>query len=101
MGFDIKVDLDKPGIDDFRLARKINRQTAFSHDQEKLYYFVREGFQETNISEGFCHEIQLTSEMLNGRCRLDGIRHMELSMGDIVTIRNDPKNYLNCMDFIF
>lgn len=57
MGFDIKYDAEKPSIDDFRLARKINRQTAFPCDQENIYYFVREGFQETNISEGFCHEI--------------------------------------------
>ena len=44
MGFDIKYDAEKPSIDDFRLARKINRQTAFPCDQENIYYFVREGF---------------------------------------------------------
>jgi hypothetical protein len=39
---------------DYEIARKINKQTIFPSDSDKMYYYVREGFQETAISEGFC-----------------------------------------------
>ena len=58
--------------DDQRIARKLSDQTIFPFDHEKMYYFVREGFQETVISEGFCKTLEFTAEMLHGEVKLDG-----------------------------
>ena len=37
-----------------------------------MYFCVREGFSMTKMSEGFCKEMLVTSEMLNGEAILDG-----------------------------
>ena len=66
-----------------------------------MYYFVREGFQETTISEGFCNELNFTSEMLNGEVKLDGHTTIALQMGDRYTCKMDPSYALNCLKFIF
>lgn len=35
---------------DYQIAKKINDKTIFPPDSSEMFYFVREGFQETNIS---------------------------------------------------
>jgi hypothetical protein len=37
-----------------------------------MFYYVREGFQETAISEGYCKELCITSESLKGEVKIDG-----------------------------
>ena len=55
-----------------------------------MYYFVREGFQETAISEGFCDDLMLTSEMLNGKFIIDGQETINLGIGDRFRLTMDP-----------
>lgn len=62
----------KASNDDEIIAKEISDQTIFARDDHQMYYFVREGYQETIISEGFCKNLEFTSEMLNGEVKLDG-----------------------------
>ena len=62
-----------------------------------MYYFVREGFQDTNISEGFCHKMTLTSEMINGVMKMDGHTNMPIALGDQFVLTMNPKFNLKCM----
>ena len=54
------------------VAKRISDKTLFPVDRDKMYYFVREGFQETRISAGFCQQLVLTSDMLRGEVNIDG-----------------------------
>ena len=49
---------------------------------DKLYFFVREGFSKTTLSEGFVERCTITSEMLNGEVIVDGWLRFDLSIGD-------------------
>ena len=51
-----------------------------------MYYFVREGFQETKISEGFCKELVLTNDMLRGIVNLDGQVNIPIEIGDKIIL---------------
>jgi len=82
------------------MAKKISEKTVFPADSDKMYYFVREGFQETNISEGFTQNLILTSEMFNGVVKLDGHNSIDISMGDRFELSIDPKYNLKCMKLI-
>lgn len=55
-----------------------------------MYYFVREGFQETKISEGFCKELTFTGEMLHGEIKIDGLIRQPISIGDKFVLSVDP-----------
>ena len=54
------------------VAKRISDKTLFPVDRDEMYYFVREGFQETKISEGFCKHLILTNDMLKGEVTIDG-----------------------------
>lgn len=85
---------------DYKIAEKISLKTIFPADSDKMYYYVREGFQETNISEGFCKELTLTSEMLGGVVKIDGHTTIDISMGDRFNMVVDPDYHLRCMNLI-
>mmetsp|Transcript_16355 Transcript_16355/g.27657 ORF Transcript_16355/g.27657 Transcript_16355/m.27657 type:complete len:229 (-) Transcript_16355:133-819(-) len=57
---------------DHEISKIISDKTVFPIDHDQMYYYVREGFQETAISEGFCKDIVLTSDMLSGKFKIDG-----------------------------
>lgn len=69
----------------------------FRKDDERMYFFVREGFSMTRQSEGFCKKIKVTSEMLNGEVIIDGWHQTDLSIGDQFTLVSDPKYQLRAM----
>ena len=64
-----------------------------------MYYFAREGFQETSISEGFCKELVYVSEMLNGVIKIDGHTVIPMEMGERFKLTMDPSNDLRQMRF--
>lgn len=69
----LKLPLDNSiELIDYTIAKRISKKTMFDADSDKMYYYVREGFQETAISEGFCKEVIFTSEMLGGEVKIDG-----------------------------
>jgi hypothetical protein len=51
-----------------------------------MFFFVREGFSLTQMTEWFCKELTVTSEMLNGEIVLDGWSAHDLSLGDKLTL---------------
>jgi hypothetical protein len=57
---------------DYEICTAINKKSIFTSSSDKMFYLVREGFQETAISEGFAENIIFTSEMLKGEVKLDG-----------------------------
>jgi hypothetical protein len=76
------VNDDSPDLVDYEIAQTVSNKTIFPSDSNKMYYYVREGFQETTISEGFCKDMVLTSEMLGGVLKIDGHTALTIGMGD-------------------
>ena len=64
------------------LASEITAETIFDKADDRLYFFVREGFSNTRLSEGFVKKVKVTSEMLNGEVIVDGWLKFDLSIGD-------------------
>lgn len=64
------------------LARNLSEETIFPRTDNRMYFYVREGFSMTRMSEGFCKHIKITSEMLNGQVVVDAWYHRDLSIGD-------------------
>lgn len=62
-----------------------------------MYYFVREGFQETIISEGFCNDLEFTAEMLHGEVKLDGQKLLGMGIGDKIKLSMRPEYSLRCI----
>jgi hypothetical protein len=75
---------------DYEISEKINQATIFDSESDQMYYYVREGFQETAISEGFCSELVFTSEMLKGSIKIDGQLSTPIGMGDKFKLVIDP-----------
>lgn len=65
-----------------------------------MYYFVREGFQETKISEGFCKHLVLTNDMLKGEVTIDGQVQVPIDIGDKVELKTHPDLALRCLRLI-
>lgn len=55
-------------------------------DDDRLYWFVREGFSNTRLSEGFVKKVKVTSEMLDGEVIIDGFLKFDLSLGDSIEV---------------
>lgn len=87
----------KASKEDSMIAKQISDQTIFPLHHDKMFYFVREGFQETVISEGFCGSLEFTAEMLNGEVKLDGQRLFLMKIGDKISLSHDPKYDLHCL----
>lgn len=79
------------------LAKEISDETVFERGADKMYWCVREGFSMTKMPEGFCKEMQVTSEMLNGEAIVDGWFQTDLSIGDAFTLDCKPKYALRAM----
>lgn len=63
-----------------------------------MYFFVREGFSLTQMSEGFCKYMKITSEMLNGQVVIDAWYHRGLQIGEQFTLHSSPDYTLRCME---
>lgn len=71
------------------LANAINLETNFGSDEHRMFFFVREGFalKTGQITEGFCKEMEVTCEMLNGEVILDGWWKCNFSLGEVFTLK--------------
>jgi len=76
------------------LAQEISHETIFPQDDDRLYFFVREGFSNTRLSEGFVKKVKVTSEMLNGEVIIDGWLKHDLSIGDSFVVEAHDDNAL-------
>lgn len=72
------------------IAEEISDQTKFPIDEDKMYFYVREGFSLNREGEGFCTHLKVTSEMLNGEIIIDGHIRVDLSIGDVFCISTGP-----------
>ena len=80
------------------LAKELSEETIFPRDDPRMYFCVREGFSMTQMSEGFCKHIKITSEMLNGQVVIDAWYHRDLSIGDQFTLSSSPEYMLRAME---
>lgn len=64
------------------LAETISAETVYPRNDPRMYFCVREGFSNTQITEGFCKHVKVTSEMLNGRVVIDAWYNRNLDIGD-------------------
>lgn len=65
-----------------------------------MYYYVREGFSDSKISEGFCKRIEFTNEMLNSEVKIDGQIRMGIDIGDKIVLTVDPAFNLRCLKIL-
>lgn len=82
------------------LANQMSKQTHFSSESGKMYYYVREPNQHSNRSEGFAQKIILNSELLQGEICADGQAKCEVKFGDLCTIEHKSEYALKCVKFI-
>ena len=82
----LTVDLDTND----KLAEELSNETHFARDDKRMYFYVREGFSLTRMSEGFCKNMKITSEMLNGKVVVDAWYHRDLSIGDKFILSSSP-----------
>jgi hypothetical protein len=73
------------------LAQEITAETIYDKADDRLYFFVREGFSNTRLSEGFVKKVKVTSEMLNGEVIVDGWLKFDLSIGDSFEIKAEDE----------
>lgn len=69
-----------------KISNKMNQETIFAHDEPRFFYFVREGFSNTQRTEGFSKTLDVTSEMLTGECIIDGWLTVPLNVGEVIML---------------
>ena len=79
------------------VAKRISDKTLFPVDRDEMFYFVREGFQETKISEGFCQKLMITNDMLRGEVSIDGQVTIPIEIGDKIELKTHPDLALRCL----
>lgn len=77
---------------------ELSDQTNFARDDKRMYFYVREGFSLTRMSEGFCKNMKITSEMLNGKIVIDAWYHRDLSIGDQFKLSSSQDYALRAME---
>jgi NAD+ kinase len=86
-------------------AKTVSKQTIFPPDEERMYFFVREGYTKdpTNYnrhSEGFAKHIKYLSELIEGRVYIDGYYTKDIGLGDVFTVDTGPDYRLKCIRFL-
>ena len=66
-----------------------------------MYFYVREGFALSQVSEGFCTNLQVTSEMLNGEVIVDGYWRRDMGIGDSFELTTGPQFDLDTLTVDF
>lgn len=80
------------------LAKELSDETKFGRNENRLYYFVREGIGNLRgVGEGFAKKLEITSEMFEGRVMIDCWYSTDLLIGDSFTIELAKDNYLRSM----
>ena len=70
----------------------MSEESYFPKDKDEMYYCVREGFSFTGAkTEGFCKNLQVESRMFKGKAIVDGWFNINLILGDVITLKADPK----------
>ena len=85
------------------IAVALSEQTVFPPSHKAMYYFVREpiqgkGFQQEG--QGFAQQMEFTSELIDGRVNIDGMKGFDVHLGDTFKVTLDPKYALRGIKFI-
>jgi len=69
-----------------QLSELLNQSIMFPIYSRQLYYYVREGYVSHDNSfswrsEGFCQELKVINEIINGRVLIDGFFTYDLEIG--------------------
>lgn len=87
-------------------AKTVSQQTIFSPDEERMYYFVREGYAKDTTNgynrhkEGFCKHIEFQSELVEGTVYIDGYYRRDIGLGDVFVVDTKPEYRLKCIKFL-
>lgn len=86
-------------------AKEISKQTLFPYDEERFYYFIREGYSKdpqvfSRHAEGYGKFMKFYSELIDGRAFVDGYFGQDLTIGDVFTIDSKPEYRLKCIRFL-
>lgn len=85
------------------IAVALSEQTVFPPGRPEMYYFVREPVRAKNFDgegQGFAKNIEFLSELIDGRVNIDGMKSIDISLGDVFKVSVDPKNALRGIKFI-
>ena len=69
-----------------KICKKISDETIFPQDDDRMFFFVREGFSLTQRTEGFTRHLKITSENLNGEAIIDGWWKHHMGLGESFTL---------------
>ena len=90
-------------------AKTVSMQTLFPPEEDRFYYFVREGYATQTSSEGsgykrhkegFAHHMQYLSELIEGRVYIDGYYRRDIGLGDSFIVDSKPEYRLKCIRFL-
>lgn len=68
-----------------------------------MYYFVREpcrGKAFKNEGEGYARDMEFLSELIDGSVNIDGMKQIDISLGDVFRVSADPSYALRGIKFI-
>ncbi len=108
---DVRAILDHLGNQDNQelveehFARTISEQTVFPPEEERIYYFVREGYAKdvtgyNKHKEGFARHIKYLSQLVEGRVYIDGYFRKDIGLGDSFEVDTKPEYRLKCIKFL-
>ena len=87
-------------------AKTVSSQTLFPAEEEKMYFFVREGYAKDPTNgynkhkEGFCRQLEFQSELVEGTVYIDGHYRRDIGLGDIFYVDSKPEYRLKCIKFL-
>jgi len=93
--------LESDAVTNDKLAAELSNEIIFERNDPRMYFCVREGFSMTQMSEGFCRHVEITSEMLNGQVVIDAWYSKDLSIGDQFTLLTAPEFTLRALELEF
>ena len=82
------------------VANQMSKDTQFSQESKRMYYYVREPYNNSQNSEGYARSLEVQSELLDGEICIDGLIKVEVNNGDKVVIENSPDFSLRSIQFI-
>ena len=78
----------------------MSQDTHFQPEYNKMYYYVREPYTNSDFAEGFAQKIKLSSELCDGLVCVDGSNQYHMTHGDTCEVDIKPEYRLRCFKFV-